>query len=307
MVNIEMVKDIKKFKEWTTIESIQEGWSEDTKFYIEDKHGKKYMLRLSNIHFYENKKLEYKYLKELSKFKLNISTAIDFGICNGGKSVYIIFKWLEGRDAIHVLPNLNNNDQYKLGIQAGKILKNIHSLNIGYTRESWYEVYTRKINNGIKSYKESGYSLPYEKDIINYIIKNERLLKDRKVTFQHGDFHLGNMIINDKNQIGIIDFNRASIGDPWEEYDRFVFTWEKSIDFANGQIHGYFDNIVPEEFFRLMCLYNARNSLASIPWATRFGKAEIEVALNNIEKYYKVYHGYNNHIPEWYEEPKKKY
>ena len=55
MVNIEMVemiKDIKRFKDWTTIENIQEGWSDDTKFYVEDKHGKKYMLRLSNIHLY---------------------------------------------------------------------------------------------------------------------------------------------------------------------------------------------------------------------------------------------------------------
>ena len=128
-------------------------------------------------------------------------------------------------------------------------------------------------------------------------------LKDREVCFQHGDFHLGNMVIDKDNNLGIIDFNRCSFGDPWEEYDRYTFTWDNSIDFANGQIHGYFNNNVPDEFFRLICLYNARNSLASIPWALKFGEAELRVALKNIEKNYKVYNGYKDYIPAWYKEP----
>ena len=114
------------------------------------------------------------------------------------------------------------------------------------------------------------------------------------------------MIITSDNKLGIIDFNRCSFGDPWEEYDRFIFSWDNSIDFANGQIHGYFNNMVPDEFFRLMCFYNAINSLVSITWAIQFGETEIKVSLSNIEKYYKAYNSYKNHIPDWYEEPKRK-
>ncbi len=303
MHNIHNLKDIKGINQWKTIEEIHKGWSEDIKYYVEDDHTNKYILRLSHIDNYDIKKIEYDYLKQLSIFNLNISIPLDFGVCNKGKNSYIILQWIDGRDAIEVLPTLNKQLQYNLGVEAGRILKKIHSLKPNTPQELWKDKYKRKIDCGIKSYKESGYSVDYEKDIINYIRENEMYLKDREVCFQHGDFHLGNMVIDKDNNLGIIDFNRCSFGDPWEEYDRYTFTWDNSIDFANGQIHGYFNNNVPDEFFRLICLYNARNSLASIPWALKFGEAELRVALKNIEKNYKVYNGYKDYIPAWYKEP----
>lgn len=84
--------------------------------------------------------------------------------------------------------------------------------------------------------------------------------------------------------------------------DRFVFTWSISQEFANGQLHGYFDNNVPDEFFRLMALYSARNLIASIPWSLQFGEKELKVAFENIEKVSNSYNGYKNYIPNWYKE-----
>lgn len=103
--------------------------------------------------------------------------------------------------------------------------------------------------------------------------------------------------------MGIIDFNRSEYGDPWREYDRFIFTWGESLEFANGQIHGCFDNNVPDEFLKLMALYGARNLIASVLWAARFGEKELKVAFRNIEKVYDSYNGFSTSIPNRYRKP----
>lgn len=57
------------------------------------------------------------------------------------------------------------------------------------------------------------------------------------------------------NKIEVIDFNRYDFGDPWEEFNRIVFSVHVSIPFVLGQINGYFNNSVPDKFFKLMALY----------------------------------------------------
>lgn len=152
---------------------------------------------MSSIDEYNKKNMEYERVKRVSKIGILMSMPIEFGICDNGKKVYSLFSWIDGEDAENALPNFNKSEQYKLGIQSGRILKKIHS------------------------------------------------------------------IVELVNQ------------EPWEEYDRYIFTWRVSIPFAIGYIHGYFDNNVPDEFFRLMSLYNAANIIASIPWAIPFGEVDI--------------------------------
>ena len=36
--------------------------------------------------------------------------------------------------------------------------------------------------------------------------------------YQHGDFHPGNLIYMENGEIGVIDFNRWEVGDPYEEF-----------------------------------------------------------------------------------------
>ena len=48
------------------------------------------------------------------------------------------------------------------------------------------------------------------------------MLANRPQSFQHGDYHIGNMMI-ENNKIVIIDFDRYDFGDPWEEFNRIVW------------------------------------------------------------------------------------
>ena len=70
-----------------------------------------------------------------------------------------------------------------------------------------------------------------------------------------------------------------------------------------GQIHGYFDNDVPDLFFRLMALYIATNTISSIPWAIPFGDAEVEYMRSNAAAIFQFYDGFQTYVPSWYENP----
>lgn len=151
-------------------------------------------------------------------------------------------------------------------------------------------------------YKRCKYNIENEESIIKFIKGNEHYLINRPKVLQHGDYHIGNMIITPDVNLGIIDFNRSGYGDPFDEYDRFVFAWKKSIDFANGQLHGYFDGEPPEHFFRLLGLYTAVNMLSSIPWSIGFGEDEIKTALDNTKIIMSAYNNFKKNIPNWYKE-----
>ncbi len=115
--------------------------------------------------------------------------------------------------------------------------------------------------------------------IIDYIEANRNLLKNRPQSYQHGDYHIGNMMI-ENGKIVIVDFDRYDFGDPWEEFNRIVWCAQSDPLFASGIVNGYFDNEVPMDFWKLLALYISSNMFSSIPWAIPFGDGEIQTMLN---------------------------
>ena len=204
-----------------------------------------------------------------------------------------------------VIESLDTDKQYILGLQAGKMLKKIHSIDIKDQNSNWGDIYKEKIDRKIQAYKNCDYKFKNDRAVIGFIKENKKYLEDRPILFQHGDYHIGNMILTPGGDLGIIDFDRSGYGDPFEEYDRFVFTWSKSTHFANGQLHGYFDGEPTERFFKLVALYTATNILSSIPWAVEFGEEEINVALENTKMIMDVYDGFKIYIPKWYKGKEK--
>ena len=82
---------------------------------------------------------------------------------------------------------------------------------------------------------------------IEYINNNRHLLKGRPNVFQHGDYHIGSMMMNKNNELVVIDFERDDYGDPWEEFNRLVWSIQISYEFATGIVDGYFNKKVPDE------------------------------------------------------------
>ena len=147
---------------------------------------------------------------------------IEFGICSEG--VYSIQSWIDGVNARDFIPTLFTEEQYKYGILAGFELKKIHQVKSPIDAISWGERFNDKIDRKLKMYDECSFG--YEKGdlFIEYINNNRHLLKGRPNTFQHGDYHIGNMMINKNNELVAIDFDRDDYVDPWEEFNRLIWS-----------------------------------------------------------------------------------
>lgn len=67
----------------------------------------------------------------------------------------------------------------------------------------------------IKKYTECPLKYENGQAFINYINENRHLLKNKPQTYQHSDYHIGNMMIGRDGKLYIIDFNRNDYGDTW--------------------------------------------------------------------------------------------
>lgn len=297
----EIYSDIPSSATWRLVRPLTKGWSSDKKFYIETLENEKLLLRISDRATYEHKQGELAAMQKLFNAGVLMPRALDCGLCNDGQNVYILSAWLEGDDAEAVLPTLTAREQYQQGYAAGQKLRIIHSLPAPQTLAPWEERFKRKVERKIDNYRACEIQFSGSAEVINHLYANMSLLEGRPQSFQHGDFHVGNMIINEQRQLGIIDFDRSDYGDPWEEFNRITFCVEKSSPFASGRINGYFNDAVPDLFFKLLAFYVASNLLGAIPWAIPFGEKEVATSLRQAQRVLQWYDGFSTHIPSWYE------
>ncbi len=278
-------------------EPINKGWSCDKKYRVTTTDGVKYLLRVTPEEKSANRAEMFRMMQKLADLDISMCKPVEFGKCDEG--VYTIQTWVEGRDAEEIIPYLAHSDQYDFGLEAGRILKVIHSIPAPENQSDWETRFNAKMDRNIKMYNECSIKFDGAEDIIAYIESNRQLLANRPQTFHHGDYHLGNMMI-EKNKIVIIDFDRFDFGDPWEEFNRIVWCAQASPIFASGIINGYFDNEVPLEFWKLLALYISSNMLSSIPWAISFGENEVQTMLNQAKDVLSWYNNMHNPIPTWY-------
>ncbi|AZK48062.1 aminoglycoside phosphotransferase family protein [Paenibacillus lentus] len=295
-----MYKEIPDARTWTNIKQIYAGWSSDKKYYIQTNDDREMLLRLADIMQHDRKKLEFESVERLKDTDIRIPRPVDFGICDEGKSVYSLYTWVEGQDAKEAIPKLSCSEQYRLGLKSGEILKAMHEIPVLNRSSSWAERYNLKIDRYIANYSTCGIHFKGAEQVLNYIETHRFLLESRPMTFQHGDYHVGNMVVSSSGELGIIDFNRLDDGDPWEEFNRITWCANESAEFASGRIHGYFHGEVPESFFKLMALYIACNQIASVPWSIPYGESQVNYMLEQVEQVLDWYNGFEISVPSWY-------
>ena len=276
---------------------IEKGWSSDKKYCAVTEDGDKYLLRISPKDKGKRAKKIFHMQQKVAEAGVPMCAPIEFGRCKEG--VYTVQTWIDGKDAEEVIPLLSDSEQYALGLEAGRILKKIHSIPAPKNQPDWEKRFNAKMDRKIKMYNDCPIKFDGAENIIAYIEANRHLLKNRPQCFQHGDYHIGNMMIENGRLI-IIDFDRYDFGDPWEEFNRIVWCAQSSPLFSSGIVDGYFDNEVPIKFWQLLALYISSNMLSSIPWAIPFGDGEIQTMLNQAKDVLSWYDNMNDPIPNWY-------
>ncbi len=297
-VNFEMKQkfDIKK------CEPINVGLSSDKKYFLEAADGERFLLRISDVSEYERKKTMFDIMKKAADIGIPMCKPVDFGICNDGKTVYQLLTWCEGEDLDKVLPTLPKAEQYALGIKAGEILKMIHSIPIPHDFDDWSVRYFDQNDGRITAFKNCGIQIDGSDQIIKFIENNKHLLRNRPQCFNHGDFHVGNLMITSTGELSVIDWETLDFDnccDPWNEFNRIGLS-DICPYFTTGLIRGYFNGEPPIEFWHLLAFYLAAGSLMLVSWAYYSQKDELDYAIQQVKNILNWYDNMQCVIPNWY-------
>lgn len=246
---------------WRRIEPVLKGWSGDKKYYIEDNAGTKLLLRLSEASTLERKTAEFAVIRKFNRLNFPMSQALRMGTCADGQ-VYMLLTWVEGIPLEDCLTGLPDQEQYRLGAEAGGFLREIHGIRSDKDLSGWEAAMQAKILRRIKEYEDCPYRLENDSVAIGYVQENIGLIHNVEKVYHHGDFHAGNLLYTPAGGIGVIDFNRWDIADYAEEFYKVQFFDRKlSIPFAKGKLEGYFAGPPPESFWQRQVLYVAYSSL----------------------------------------------
>ncbi len=284
---------------FVSAEPIDKGWSGDKKYRVQTADGRTLLLRLSPVEQLARKQEECIRMRQAAALGVPLCCPVEVGTCPEG--TYSLYEWIDGEEAEAAVPRLAPADAYRYGVQAGRYLKQLHTLPAPAGQEPWDIRYARKIDHKLALY--AGCPLKYDggEIFLAYIQHNRRLIQGRPQCFQHGDYHIGNMVLQGGRLI-ILDFDRFDYGDPWEEFNRIVWCAQKSPSFAAGMVDGYFDGTPPSDFWRLLALYIAVNTLSSLPWAIPFGQAEIDTMQRQAGEVLAWYDHMRCPVPAWYTE-----
>lgn len=280
---------------------IAKGWSGDHKYCVTADDGQTYLLRISPIERLDRKHREYLMMQKVAQLNIPMCLPLEFGTCEEG--VYAIQSWIDGVDAEEFLMSLDTTSQYRYGLDAGKILAKIHTIPAPADTPDWESRFNAKIDRKIAMYESCEPKYENGDAFLRYLSQNRHLLKGRPQCYQHGDYHIGNMMIDRNGTLTIIDFDRDDFGDPWEEFNRIVWCAQAAPAFASGMVDGYFSGNVPMAFWKLLALYISSNTIGSLPWAIPFGEGEILVMRNQAAQILQWYDQMHRVVPTWYAKP----
>ena len=285
---------------WEAAEPVEKGWSSDRKYRVRTRSGESRLLRISDIGKYDEKAREFRIIERYSRLGFEMSMPMEFGVCDGGRNVYMLLSWVEGRDLEAALPRLSEREQYLLGRRAGAILKQIHSVRPEPGDMPQHTKREKKLMQ-LARYENSDLRIQGDEPAIRYVKEHiDRIWRVPPVC-THGDYHPGNLIYMEGGSIGVIDFNRWEIGDPYEEFYKLEsFGTAISVPYCIGQIDAYFDDDIPPGFWEANAVYVAQASLFSIKWAEPFGRAEVDGMAARARAAFEDFDGFRRVVPRWY-------
>ena len=278
-------------------EPVDYGWSGDKKYHAWGADGREYFLRVCS----PEKEARMRKARELQQgaWDLGLPVSQPLGFERREDGIYMWERWLPGQLLSDALPALPQEKQRSLGLDAGYIIKQLHSFPAPAEAEDWESSFYAKIDRKLQLYREC--PLQYENGgaFVRYLEENRGLLHGRPQCMQHGDYHTGNMMLCG-GKLFVIDFDRFDWGDPWEEFNRIVWSAQLSPAFARGTVDGYFDGAPPLAFWKLLALYIANNTLGSLPWAVPFGEEQMDIMREQAAQVLDWYDGMENPVPRWY-------
>ncbi|WP_245596779.1 aminoglycoside phosphotransferase family protein [Shimazuella kribbensis] len=288
----------------TQMIQIHKGYSSDQKFILLSNNEQKVLLKIFDLNNYNQKQSEFDVLSKMEYYDVKSSRPIMLGRLEKINKGYMIVSYMEGNDASDELSNYSYKKQFQIGMDAGIELRKMHQHKSPYFIKPWYERKLQKHQTYIDEYLKSGIKIKNDTKVLSFIEKNQELMRNRPNSFQHDDFHVGNIILKDEKLSGVIDFNRFDWGDPIHEFIKIgMFSKEISIPFCIGQIFSYHNHSDPPEFFwRLYSLYLAMCLFSSIVWTLKVAPTTLSEMMNRISTILEDHQYFASVKPKWFKE-----
>ena len=294
------MKDIRNFDIFVKTEPIHKGWSGDRKYYLETKDGERFLLRVSDISSYETKQHEFEIMKKISAAGIKMSLPISFGICEEGKSVYLLLSWCDGEEAKEALYHLSDAEQYVFGRKAANVLKQMEAIDYKPPSQEWSQTYQGRVAHYIELYRRCGYTFDGDDVIISFLRTQRHCIGERPTALMHEDFQTDNMVISSDGELYMIDFQMCGETDPYLVMTGAGVSAMYSVPFAMGQIDGYFGKTVPEDFWQKYRYYMRAEMLYAFTVGVKM-EEEREETLHMFDNEIKRIKYQGSPIPMWYQ------
>lgn len=209
---------------------IKGGYSHDRLFKCRNEDNQYYLCRFFKINKMAQASEHYNLLRQFQGVK-GIQQIHYILKCNDKEHGVLVFDWVEGKPLNEVLDERDN--QFELGQQAAHLLNLIHSTKIEHTNLS-KESYKRieKLQYQIEEYLALGGDFEGIDKLIDLYNENKDKYQLTPMVQCHGDFHASNIIINDKNELTLIDFDRQKVWGRDDDIEPLIFF--DSIEFIKG-------------------------------------------------------------------------
>ena len=162
-----------------------------------------------------------------------------------------------------------------------------------------------KIRNKIPLFRKL--NVDYAETVINFLENNIKKLEQQPKSIVHGDLNQDNIIIDEKGNIGIIDFGNSDIDYSYQDthqiqmYNRFL-----SKGLSAGVIDGYLQGKDNQTFWESYKIYSAYYCLSKIIWAYKIREPLlIKDMLRRSKQTVEDFEYFTSEKPIWYEDYKK--
>jgi thiamine kinase-like enzyme len=178
----------------------------------------------NNISDFNKQKILKNFYETIDSREVSYELPRIYHIIEESGTIITIEKRIEGENMQKLLPQLNDeqiNNLFKTYLAASLELQNVRT-NTAFTNCKLFNDYyinsseQKDWHSFLKqflTYRQEGLKDYFSKDVLNYNIKLEKLLKilsseyEGKYSLIHGDFYPGNLLINEDGRIiGLIDF-----------------------------------------------------------------------------------------------------
>jgi aminoglycoside phosphotransferase (APT) family kinase protein len=304
----EIIFELTGFSE---VNKIERGYSFENKYLLNGGDGRNYLLRISQLTQKadaESKEEEFNLIKRVRRYSSLVPKAYFFGISDDDSLCYMVLDYIHGADGEEAIMDLNRDQQYELGLDAGNELVKLHGMNAPFNIGLWHERFPLKYARKCAIFDKMNINtriIDMEK-LSCFVSEHDCHMKCRRQSFLHDDYHLANLIIRDGRLHGIIDFNRHDWGDPVHDFVKLAyFSSAVSIPFSAGQIDGYNGGEVSAEFWKKYSLYLAMAIIPDIVWSHWYSKEkgspeQVERMWERVNRVYLDHDGFSEEIPQWY-------